>query len=126
MRLPATFSNGTGSAPSPRAATITPKTPSLIRSAQVQPRRGASSRFAGERAVVQCHMLARNEPTEGVAETNDLDAVMLEGGLADAADGGVESRAGSCGAADYKSAVRAVRQVHRQLGDVPPSELRSG
>ncbi len=34
LSLPATFSRGTGSVPSPRAATITPKTPSRMRSAQ--------------------------------------------------------------------------------------------
>ena len=54
FRLPATLSSGTGSVPSPRAATITPNFPSLIRSAHAVPRRVARMRSAAHGVPPRC------------------------------------------------------------------------
>ena len=48
MRLSTTSASGTGSAPSPRLATMTPKVPWLINPAHAVPRRVASRRSAAD------------------------------------------------------------------------------
>ncbi len=92
LRLPTTSASGTGSAPSPRAATITPNTPSLISAAQAVPRRVASRRSAAEGVPPRCRwprMVTRpSRPVSALQLLRQLQRAIAELRL-DRGDGGL-------------------------------------